>query len=192
MDSFYSNRYDFYSLYPQGETVYERNGFDEYPINEYSMFVDAVETIPYDALKIIDIGCGNALLLKHIIRNSKKRIIPFGVDFIKESIFEAKSSVLPEFADNFFCIDAGSYVFQCSFDLVLFDLSILRKDDSDAFLLHIRESGSRYCIAFIYCDVISKLNLSNAAVLLPNSFFRYILYTVEAEQMSLIMMDFSK
>ncbi len=49
---------------------------------------------------ILDLGCGNAYLLK-IIRGSNERIIPYGIDINKKAIESAKR-LQPEFADNFF------------------------------------------------------------------------------------------
>lgn len=191
MDSYYQKQHDFYTSYYKGKTIFERNGFDEYPIGEYSMFVQAIDFLPDNYLKSIDIGCGNALLLKHVIEKTHKRIIPYGIDFLSKSINEAKSSVLPEFANNFLCINAANYFFPNSFDLVLFDPSILRKDDCDVFFQRIIESNSHYCIIYTYSDAIRALNLSNALALLSKTNVYSIIYSAESEQMSLFLLDLS-
>ena len=107
MGQYYSIKHSFYSSYPQGKTEYERNGFDEYPELEYSMFIRAINNIPVTSLRVIDIGCGNGLLLKHIIQNSGKQIMPYGIDFIEESIEETKCQTLPNYKDNFICKNAA-------------------------------------------------------------------------------------
>ena len=191
MDSYYQKQHDFYTSYYKGKTIFERNGFDEYPIDEYSMFVQAINSLQDNSLKIIDIGCGNALLLKHIMQNSPKRIIPYGVDFLNESVVEAKSYILPKFANNFTCINAVSYFFPNSFDLVLFDPSILRKDDRDVFFQRIIESKSHYCIVYTYSDVIRALTLSNALALLSKTNIYSIIFSAESGQISLFLLDLS-
>ena len=190
-DNYYNKQHDFYSSYYKGKTIYERNGFDEYPIVEYSMFVNAIESLPEKTIKVIDIGCGNALLLKHIIKNTHKKVTPYGVDFLSKSIIEAKRDILPKFAGNFLCINAIDFVFLGSFDVVLFDPSILRKENRNVFFQRIMESKSHYCIVYTYSDVIIALNLSNALALLSKTNVNSIIYSAESEKMSLFVLDLS-
>lgn len=190
MDSYYSKKHKFYSSYPQGKTEYERNGFDEYPVLEYSNFIRAINYIQINPLTVVDIGCGNGLLLKHIIQNSGKQIIPYGIDFIEESIDEAKYRTLPDFKENFSCTNAVSYDFQKSFDLVLFDVSLLKKEDSDAFLERIQINGIPYCIVYLYADVMEIMQISNVADLIPSSQKKHIVYSTTTEKISLLLMNF--
>lgn len=190
MDSYYTIKHRFYSSYPQGKTEYERNGFDEYPVLEYSMFIRAINHIQINSLRVIDIGCGSGLLLKHIILNSGKEIIPYGIDFIEKSVEEAKSRTLPNFKDNFVCINAVLYEFNISFDLVLFDISLLKKEDSDLFLERAKNKGNHYCIVYLYADVMKKMKVSNVADLIPSSQKQHIVYSATSEQISLALMDF--
>ena len=69
--------------------------------------------------KIIDMGCGNGLLLRFVINNSEHKLIPYGVDFLKKSIKQAKGEVLPEFKENFFVGNVMDYVFTEKFDYIL-------------------------------------------------------------------------
>lgn len=190
-DNYYNKQHNFYSSYYKGKAIYERNGFDEYPIVEYSMFVNAIESLPEKTIKVIDIGCGNALLLKHIIQKTHKKVTPYGVDFLSKSIIEAERDILPKFADNFLCINAIDFVFLRSFDVVLFDPSILRKEDRNEFFQRIKESKSHYCIIYTYSDVIMALNLSNALALLSITNVNSIIYSSESEKMSLFVLDLS-
>lgn len=190
MDSYYLKKHTFYSSYIQGKTEYERNGFDEYPVLEYSMFIQAINNIYLNSLSVIDIGCGNGLLLKHIIQNSGKHIIPYGIDFIEESIDEAKYRTLPDFKDNFSCTNAVSYIFQRSFDLVLFDVSLLKREDSDAFLERVQNKGIPYCIVYLYADVMEIMQISNVADLIPSSQKRHIVYSAITEKISLLLMNY--
>jgi SAM-dependent methyltransferase len=50
---------------------------------------------------IIDMGCGNGLLLKFMREQLGESIVPYGYDYNPLAIEMAKSQVLPEFADNF-------------------------------------------------------------------------------------------
>lgn len=50
---------------------------------------------------ILDLGCGDGMLLHYILAHSPFHHIPYGIDFLEESIDQAKAAVLPEFADNF-------------------------------------------------------------------------------------------
>lgn len=50
---------------------------------------------------IIDLGCGNAALLKRITKAAPGSI-PFGIDYETDSIAHAKI-LLPEYAANFYC-----------------------------------------------------------------------------------------
>ena len=40
-------------------------------------------------------------MLRHLVRRSKYSLMPYGVDFIEESIKQAKETILPEYAENF-------------------------------------------------------------------------------------------
>lgn len=64
---FYNDKYEFYLSYVCRKRCYERNGFDEYSVLEYSVFVQAINLLPImrAPVSIIDIGCGNVLLLKY-------------------------------------------------------------------------------------------------------------------------------
>ena len=39
-------------------------------------------------------------MLRHLVRRSKYSLVPYGVDFIEESIKQAKETILPEYAEN--------------------------------------------------------------------------------------------
>jgi SAM-dependent methyltransferase len=49
---------------------------------------------------VLDLGCGNAILLKKIYERVGKRAIPFGIDLRHEHVAHARN-VLPDFASNF-------------------------------------------------------------------------------------------
>ncbi len=49
---------------------------------------------------VLDLGCGNAMLLKKVWERSGKRATPFGIDVHRERVAHART-VLPDFAANF-------------------------------------------------------------------------------------------
>jgi SAM-dependent methyltransferase len=49
---------------------------------------------------VLDLGCGNGMLLRFLRRNCPCDLTPHGVDFLPESIREARQQVLPDFAGN--------------------------------------------------------------------------------------------
>ncbi len=111
--SWYRNqREHFQSLYyadSQYVTLLQHNGWfgntDIHPAT--SAFLNVVDRPG----TILDLGCGNGLLLRSLIEFSSFPLIPFGVDFLCESIQEAKSCVLPQFARNFTCGNIATFDF---------------------------------------------------------------------------------
>jgi len=98
----------------------------EYPKEIYDLFLNLIES---DG-RVIDLGCGNGLLLRHLVRESRYKIIPYGVDFIKESIDQAKSIILPEYSDNFIVANIIDLDLKPhSFNYILFDPTNVHKDD---------------------------------------------------------------
>lgn len=68
---------------------------------------------------IVDMGSGCGLLLKFIIENSVYKLVPYGIDLCKDTIKEAKTEILPDYADNFYVGDSLWYNFQRQFTYVL-------------------------------------------------------------------------
>lgn len=58
---------------------------------------------------ILDLGCGNGGLLDFLISNLPVRVCPYGVDFLEESIQEAKDAILPEFSANFIASNVDEF-----------------------------------------------------------------------------------
>jgi len=79
--------------------------------------------------KIIDLGCGNGLLLKLLILNSKQKIIPYGIDFLEKSIKQAKEIVFPEFKDNFHVGNVVDYKLEDKFDYIITDPVYVSDED---------------------------------------------------------------
>ena len=77
-----------------GTDVLRPNGFNEYLKEIYDLFLSLID----HGGKVLDLGCRNGLLLKHLVENSKYDLIPYGVDFIEESIRQVKEIILPQYA----------------------------------------------------------------------------------------------
>ena len=109
-----------------GSNILRPNGFTEYPREVYDLFLSLIDR---DG-KVIDLGCGNGLMLRHLVTRSRYRLIPFGVDFIEESIRQAREVVLPEYAANFFVSNIVDFDLGASaFDFIFFDPYTVHPDD---------------------------------------------------------------
>jgi len=92
------------------------NGFREYPEEVYNLFLSLIDG------DMIDLGCGNGLMLRHLVERSRFRLVPHGVDFIEESIRQAREVVLPEYAENFWVANvADADLGEESYDFIFFD-----------------------------------------------------------------------
>ncbi|MEB3860496.1 MAG: class I SAM-dependent methyltransferase, partial [Desulfurococcales archaeon] len=121
--------------------------------------------------RVIDLGCGNGLLLRHLVSQAGKKLEPYGVDFIEESIEQAKTVILPEYAENFAVSNLVDYSLKPgSFDFILVDPYDIHRDDLEGFLemvLGACRPGGRV-IFYTYRDVLRVLlALSIVALLLP-------------------------
>ncbi len=134
------------------------NGFKEYPHEIYQEFAKLIHRNG----KVIDLGCGNALLLRHLLENTGYKLEPYGVDFLEESIKQAKTEILPEYAQNFVVSNIVEYKLpEDSFDFIIVDPTSIHKDDIDQFismLLKACRSGGRI-IFYAYRDVLKVIGL---------------------------------
>ena len=148
-----------------GNDILLPNGFKEYPHDIYDTFLSLING---DG-KIIDLGCGNGLLLRHIVTKSRYRLIPYGVDFIEESINQARELILPEYRDNFIAsnivdVDLG----KGEYDFILFDPTHVHIDDH----LQVLEKVLKACrpggriIFYTYKDMLRILKLAKIIPLL--------------------------
>ncbi len=162
--SFYKNRrrrlWEMYWMDNDGTDILRPNGFREYPEEIYNLFL---ELIDHDG-KVIDLGCGNGLLLRHIVTKSRYKLVPYGIDFLEESIKQAKTMVLPQYADNFVVgniVDVDLEVE--SYDFIFFDPYNVHPDDLNQTVYKIirscRKGGK--VIFYTYRDVLRILKIIN-------------------------------
>lgn len=194
---FYKDRYDFYLSYVSKKHCYERNGFDEYPICEYSVFAQVINllTITRRPVSIIDVGCGNALLLKYLYNELLFPIIPYGVDFLFKSILEAKEQVFPSFSNNFICKNIRNFTLPKDLDIIIFDPSLLMPIDRQLFLNQMTKAHAHYCILYTYSDVLAHENISHVIDLINSSMKNVekgILFKKQTDQISLVVIDLFK
>lgn len=194
---FYNEKYEFYLSYICKDHSYERNGFDEYPMCEYSVFVQAINSLPIikEPVSIIDIGCGNALLLKHLYDELPYSIIPYGVDFLYESILDAKEQVFPCFSNNFICNNIKNITLPINFDVIIFGPSLLMSVDRQLFINQMTEAYSHYCILYTYSDVLVHENIENVMDFISLSVKNVengILFKNQTDQISLVVIDLFK
>ena len=94
----------------------DMNGYDKPPSYSYMPTLHHINRNG----KIMDLGCGNGMLLKFLIKFSGKQLEPFGIDHNEECIYQAVSEVLPEYAQNFRICDIINYYFlENSFDIII-------------------------------------------------------------------------
>jgi len=141
-----------------GSDIYRPNGFQEYPEEIYNLFLDLID---HDG-KVIDLGCGNGLMLRHLVTRSKHNLTPYGVDFIEESIKQAKEKILPNYAQNFTVsniidVDLGIN----SFDFIFFDPYDVHPDDMQAMIDRLIKAckPNGKIIFYTYRDVLKALSV---------------------------------
>ncbi len=105
---------------------------------------------------IIDLGCGNGLLLRYLLEKCNHNLIPYGIDWLEKSISQAKKEVLPEFADNFTVGNVKEIAFD-KFDYVLADPESVSDKDFSAYLEKCIASTNHILIFLIPQDVFNRL-----------------------------------
>lgn len=119
---------------------------------------------------VLDLGCGNGLLLRFLRLHTSPGITPYGVDWLAESIRTVKEAVLPEFASNFQVANIAAVRFaRGSFDSVLLDPSYLHYAD----VRRLVDSARRWTrpggcvIAHTYRDTLEAEALDSVTEALP-------------------------
>lgn len=167
MSNFYSKTYNFYlNTYwdkPNSDFL-KANGFTTYPFKEYDYFVDIINKNDLPKCDIIDICCGNGMLLRHLMENCHSQITPFGIDFLNPSIEQAKKEVLPDFRRNFFVSNAVDFDFSNHiFDIVLLDPYHFIDIDLVRILPIIMKQTRNSIIFYTYADVLRQTKLDSVA-----------------------------
>ena len=138
---YYKNQQNFYlKTYWEnndGTNLYQPNGFDSLPEDVYRAFASEIDK---DG-KVLDLGCGNGLMLKYLMLVSGHKLIPFGVDFMERSIKQAKEILHPLHKANFTFGNVIDYSFNKSpFDFIFVPLHHILPDDRKNYLDKIKKN----------------------------------------------------
>lgn len=142
-----------------GTDLCRPNGFPRLPEVVYTLFAEQVT----QSGRILDLGCGNGLMLKYVVSRSPHALIPYGVDLMPESIAQARQIVLPEFADNFSVGNVADYAFADSpYEYIFVGPDDLYPQDLEAIVGAVTRAcavGGRV-IFYCYRDVLSSNDLA--------------------------------
>jgi len=116
-------------------TIHWTNGFASSPTSVYAAFLTFIH---HDGA-VLDLGCGNGMLLRYLTDNLPHKMQPFGVDFLDEAIEQARTTVFPEERDNF---TVGSIcrfpIEHYRFDFILLDPHHLAPTDRSQIVARLR------------------------------------------------------
>jgi SAM-dependent methyltransferase len=94
----------------------ELNGYRKPPIGPYLTTLPLVDR---DG-KILDLGMGNAMLLKFLSKFSDHKLIPYGVEIKLKPLEQAIQEILPQYSVNFLLGDVNEYDFrEGPFDIII-------------------------------------------------------------------------
>lgn len=187
-EEFYSRRQEsLRRAYWEGNregNLYLPSGFHEYPHEIYDLFLSLITR---DG-KVLDLGCGNGLLLRHLITRARHKLVPYGVDFIEQSIQQAKTSILPEYADHFAVCNIADYGFPgAPYDFIFFDPYDLHPDDLNVVLARACKALARdgIIIFYTYDDVLSAYGYEWVGEFLPPELRLAIIKRIDHPEISI-------
>jgi len=140
-----------------GNNFCRPNGFDKLPENIYQVFAKEIDKNG----KILDLGCGNGLMLKYLMRTSGYKLIPFGVDFTKLSIKQAKEILHFQHSANFVTANVVDYSFEKGpFDFIFTALHHIFHNDRKKYLEKLIKNCKKggKIIFYEYTDVLMAEN----------------------------------
>ena len=141
-DNHYKNNQNFYfNEYwkdSDGSNLYRPNGFESLPEDVYMAFLVEINK---DG-KVLDLGCGNGLMLKYLMTMSGYKLIPYGVDFMPPSIKQAKEILHLQHRANFTVGNVIHYSFSSKgpFDFIFVPLHHIDPADRINYLNKIKRA----------------------------------------------------
>jgi len=160
MDPFYeTRRLGYRQLYFEGQrrSLTWTNGFQRIPTRLYSALLPCF----HKSGRMVDLGCGNGLLLRFLVNHSFHVLEPFGVDFLPEAIHEAQTLVHPDRPGNFVVKNIVEWRPDGLFDFIMFDPYQVRQTDLHAFFEHCTSNlaPDGRTIVYCYADALAALSL---------------------------------
>jgi len=139
-----------------GSNLYRPNGFDSLPEDIYRAFAAEIDK---DG-EVLDLGCGNGLMLQYLMFSSGYKLIPYGVDFMELSIKQAKEILHPQYAAHFVAENVVNYSFRKSFDFIFAALHHIYPDDRKEYLEKLKKNCKKdgKIIFYEYTDVLRAEN----------------------------------
>jgi len=156
-DSYYANRHQSYMrMYWEqndGTDIYSPNGYRDEPTWICDCFC---EQITHNG-KVIDLGCGNGLMLKYLMEHTQFTLIPYGVDLLEPSIRQARNIIHPEYKSHFIVCNVADYEYEdAPFDFIFANPHYIYAGDMAEFLHNVLNAcadGGRV-IFYTYSDVL--------------------------------------
>jgi SAM-dependent methyltransferase len=136
-----------------GTDLIRPNGFKKYPIFVYTALCQQVDK---DG-KILDLGCGNGLMLKHLMQYSGYKLIPYGIEFLKDSVKQAKETIHSQYKNNFLVGNIINYPFDKGpFNFIFLSPHHLHPSDRKGFLKKLKKNCVRggKIIFYAHSDVL--------------------------------------
>jgi len=149
-EEWFENNKDKFSL--------DLNGYLVLPMEAYD------STLPFIHKngKVIDLGCGNGMLLKFLMEFSGHELTPYGIDNKEALIAKAKEELL-DFKDNFKVDDVKTHNFSNStFDIIITNPFYTRpnmKEFTKKCIEHLNTGGR--IIFRVHNDVLEKNNIKD-------------------------------
>lgn len=164
-DEYYTNRHQalmrMYWEKNDGTNIYLPNGIVG-PDHIGEVYNPFCEQITHGG-KVLDLGCGNGLMLRYLMEHTQFKLIPYGVDFIEPSIRQAKEIIHPEYGSNFALCNIMDYGYKdAPFDFIFADPYDIYPEDMPKFLEDVLKAcadGGRV-IFYTYHDVLERLGCS--------------------------------
>lgn len=104
-----------YGWFERYGSLHRQNGYLSAPTHIYRGFLPLIR----QSGRILDLGCGNGLLLRYLVEHAGHDLVPYGVDLDAAAVDVARTVVLLAYAANFQVEDVRRPRFGVSFDIVV-------------------------------------------------------------------------
>ncbi|MFC1716716.1 class I SAM-dependent methyltransferase [Candidatus Poribacteria bacterium] len=162
-NAYYDNKHQGYlRMYWEqndGTDIYRPNGYRDEPGKLFDHFC---EQITHDG-KVVDLGCGNGLMLRYLMEHTSFTLIPYGVEFLEPSIRQAREIIHPEYKPHFIVCNIVDYEYKdAPFDFVFANPHYIHPEDMAGFLYSVLSNcadGGRV-VFYTYHDALEHYDYS--------------------------------